>query len=250
MPTSSLHLALLRPGIVQILRASGFHGASPAAIDVLTDITAKYLTLLAAQTASRAIENHSTTIPDVTDVRMAMVDCGLLLPTLTSTEEVWREILRSPLGEIPERNGLRNVQTSIRDQEDTGEIQEFISWVHGPVNKEIRRIAGLARDDAGHEVDTEAPDYLTGLLSPAVVYPDFANGRPLSALKTKHSKAGEESRFQGTVLGIVADAKSIKIDGGPETINDWLESMRQQKPTQNGHPPTRSFGSEDTMVEV
>jgi transcription initiation factor TFIID subunit 3 len=162
MPTNSLHQALLRPAVVQVLRASGFHSATPGAVDVLTEIMAKYLSLLAARTASRSMENHNATTPDVTDLRMAMVDCGLLLPTATSTQEVWNEILRKPLGEMPERNGFRNVQADIRDREDTGEIEAFIAWVHGPENAEIHRIAGLARDGAGSEVADEGTDYLTG----------------------------------------------------------------------------------------
>lgn len=44
----------------------------------------------------------------------------------------------------------------------------------------------------------------------------------LSGLKKKHSKIGEESRFQGTILGIGADIRPVKIDGGPESIREWM----------------------------
>jgi hypothetical protein len=54
-----------------------------------------------------------------------------------------------------------------------------------------------------------------------------------SALKQKHSKAGEETRFQGTVLGIPAEHGPIKIEGGPPSIQSWKQSQaarRQQAP--------------------
>lgn len=57
------------------------------------------------------------------------------------------------------------------------------------------------------------------------------------ALKKKHSKTGEESRYQGTVLGIPAEDKSIIIEGGPfESIQAWGAKNRENgqisKPTQ------------------
>jgi len=51
----------------------------------------------------------------------------------------------------------------------------------------------------------------------------------LSALKKKHSKTGEESRFQGTVLGKPAEDREIKIEGGPvESIEAWQDGIRQR----------------------
>lgn len=48
-----------------------------------------------------------------------------------------------------------------------------------------------------------------------------------TALKKKHSKTGEESRFQGTVLGKIADEKGVRIEGGPvESIQAWEASLR------------------------
>ena len=160
MPT--IQHALLRPAVIQILRASGFHSATPGALDALTEILARYLALLAARAAARARDNHGSATPDVTDARMAMVDCGLLTPAATATQEVWLEILRAPLDEVPLRNGLRDVQADMRRREDTGEIEEFVAWARGPENVELRRIAGLARDATATEPVERAPDYLTG----------------------------------------------------------------------------------------
>jgi transcription initiation factor TFIID subunit 3 len=161
MPT--IQHALLRPAVIQILRASGFHSATPGALDALTEILARYLALLGARAAARARDNHGGATPDVTDARMAMVDCGLLTPTVTATQEVWLEILRAPLGDVPTRNGLRGVRAEVRRREDTGEIEDFIAWARGPDSVELRRVAGLARDPAAAGGPVErAPDYLTG----------------------------------------------------------------------------------------
>lgn len=50
-----------------------------------------------------------------------------------------------------------------------------------------------------------------------------------TVLKKKHSKTGEESRYQGTVLGKPAEDRPVKIEGGPvETLQDWCERLREQ----------------------
>ena len=50
------------------------------------------------------------------------------------------------------------------------------------------------------------------------------------ALKKKHSKTGEESRFKGTALGIPAEAKAVYIEGSQEdTIQAWEEKLHKPK---------------------
>jgi transcription initiation factor TFIID subunit 3 len=45
----------------------------------------------------------------------------------------------------------------------------------------------------------------------------------------KHSKTGVESRFQGTVLGVPAEPKTIKIEGGgAESIEEWCRRTRER----------------------
>jgi transcription initiation factor TFIID subunit 3 len=212
MSTPQLYHALLRPAIVEILRAAGFHGARPEVVDTLTDIAGRYVTLLASRAAAHAFINHKDAIPDLTDVRLAMTESGLLNPAATATEEVWRELLRVPISDIPERNGLRRFEEIKRDEEDTQDVTEFVKWFSGAVNKEIKRIAGQLPDPKkSHMAETqpEVQDYLT-------------------LMKKKHSKTGEEARFQTTVLGIGADFKPTKIQGGPESLGKWLEHTKQQ----------------------
>ena len=49
------------------------------------------------------------------------------------------------------------------------------------------------------------------------------------ALKKKHSKTGEESRFQGTVLGKAADTKPVLVEGGQlDSIQAWQWKMQRK----------------------
>ena len=75
-------------------------------------------------------------------------------------------------------------------------------------------------------------------------------------LKKKHSKTGEESRYQGTVIGKPADEESLRVDGGPiESIEDWEAKLRARdlliivNPIrQSSSPPLSSVGSPLTDV--
>jgi len=229
MSAKDLHDALLQPAVLQILRAAGYTSIRRSVAETLTDITSRYLVLLASRTAEHAYTNHNDYAPDVTDVRMAMQDCAVFTTAQTSAEEAWKEIMRKPLNEYPLRNHLRENEIRKRDEQDTEDVKEFITWVQGKQNKEIMRIAGLLPDD-GIAVEGEPPapkeDYLTGTLKSCIARLELTR---LSALKKKHSKTGEESRFQGTVLGKPADDREIKIEGGPvESIEAWQDSIRQR----------------------
>ncbi|KAF2281329.1 uncharacterized protein EI97DRAFT_368636 [Westerdykella ornata] len=210
---SALFNTLLRPAVLYILRAAGFHSAKPSVVDTLVDLTARYMLLLASRTAYNAYSNHNDLTPDLTDVRMAMQDCGLLVPTLTGAEEVWKEMLRRPLEEYDEDSGARAKEEKRRLDEDTEDVRKFIEWVKGDVHKEIRRIAGTLKPalSATEALDAiEMEDYLTTLMK-------------------KHSKTGVESRFQGTVLGNPGDPRPIRIEGGPaESIQEWCRKTREQ----------------------
>ncbi len=143
MSTQALYSSLLRPPILHILRAAGFHATRPAVLDTLVDLTVRYLMLLANTTASNASSNHNDTCPDITDVRMALQEVGAFIPQMDATEEQW--------------NG----------KEDMRGLETFLDWITGDTNKEIRRIAGLAPSE-GELVDVEAlgakEDYLTGMM--------------------------------------------------------------------------------------
>jgi transcription initiation factor TFIID subunit 3 len=164
MSSNELFNNLLRPAVLHILRAAGFHAAKGSVVDAVVDLTARYLFLVASRTAYTAYSNHNDPLPDITDVRMALQECGLLVPTLTVSEEIWKEMLRKPLEEYDEDTGARAKEEKRRLAEDTADVTEFIDWVKGDYNKEIRRIAGLSKapQSATEALDhVEMEDYLS-----------------------------------------------------------------------------------------
>jgi len=100
-------------------------------LDTLTDLAARYLTLLAQSTAIHASINQTELDITVQDVRMAMQDCGALLPERVLEEQEFDQ------------------------EEDMRGIEGFLSWAVGEGNREIRRIA--------LEGDGSKDDYLTVL---------------------------------------------------------------------------------------
>ncbi|KZF23709.1 hypothetical protein L228DRAFT_238238 [Xylona heveae TC161] len=216
MSSQALHIALLRPPILHILRAAGFHTTRPSVLDTVVDLAARYLILLSSTTASHAFNNHNDFAPDITDVRMAMQDLGLFQPEMGVVDEEWH------------------------GDEDLRGIDAFLEWAKGDVNREIRRIAGLVGETGQPDMDSleEREDYLT-------------------ALKKKHSKTGEESRYQGTALGKFADDRPIKIEGGQaETIQAWQDLARERARTEaaaslkSRSKSNKSGNSADSQMDV
>ncbi|KLU84153.1 hypothetical protein MAPG_03198 [Magnaporthiopsis poae ATCC 64411] len=161
-PPATLFHALLRPSMLQILRASGYQVTKPAVLDSLTD--------LAAQRPPTPPTTAATCALGLVDVRMALEDCGALGPDLPGDD---------PQG-----------------------AQDFVDWFAGPRNAEIRRVALDGED--------EATDWLL-------------------ALKQKHSKTGEDSKFQGTLLGKCSEHGEILVEGGHfDTIQSWIDHMKKR----------------------
>jgi transcription initiation factor TFIID subunit 3 len=133
----ALHHALLRPCVLHILRAAGFHSTRPSVLDALTDIAARHLVTIAESTVAHAAVNHGEQ-PELAievglqDVRMAMESCGVLYPEEPMMDQ--------------EAKGV----------EDTRGVDEFVAWAVGPRNKEIRRIAFEGGDGS-------QDDYLAGM---------------------------------------------------------------------------------------
>lgn len=145
MSAENLHNSLLRPPIVQILRAAGFHSARPSALDTLTDLAARYLLLLASSTVDHAQNSHENSpTPCVDDVRMALYEAGALRPQMNPMEE------------------------QLRGEEDMRGLEAFLGWFNGPVNKEISRIAGFiaSQGDVMDADSLEKEDYLSGMSLP------------------------------------------------------------------------------------
>ncbi|KAJ5233097.1 hypothetical protein N7468_006053 [Penicillium chermesinum] len=215
MSGHDLHDALLRPPILQILRAQGFHSTRPSVVESLSDLTARYIMILASSTASHAANAHpDDPVPDLEDVYQALQDAGALRPQLREWEEDWQ------------------------DAEDLRGLESFLGWVTGPTHREIRRIAGFVPSE-GDMVDPDAvekEDYLT-------------------SLKKKHSKTGEESRYAGTVIGKSAEEHPVIIEGGAPSIREWSAQIRSRAPASpdsdtSGVSSAPSHLSEEDAMEV
>ena len=142
MSSHTLHNSLLRPSILHILRAAGFHATRPAVLDTLVDCASRYLILLSQKTRQHALLNHNENSPTIVDIRSALQDLGALEPQTSVMEE--------------QCNG----------EEDLRGIEAFVGWLLGEGNHEIRRIAGLAPSE-GEIVAMDASqtreDFLTGI---------------------------------------------------------------------------------------
>jgi transcription initiation factor TFIID subunit 3 len=194
-PPQAVFHALLRPAIIQILRATGFHSAKPAVIDSLTDLAARYLNLLCEETARHAGDNtgefdyNGAAAPTIVDVRLALQDIGAFLPQRDFEEQEYT------------------------GKEDTRGVDEFVAWATGPKNENIKRIAL----DGGEEGVT---DYL-------------------SALKKRHSKTDDDSKYAGTLLGKPHGSGLVVVEGHSEldSIRSWVERQRG---------PIKTFADTDT----
>lgn len=219
MSTSPLHLSLLRPPILHILRAAGFTSTRPSVLDTLVDLASRYLALLAAHTSRHALlRNPQQPAPPaitVTDVRLALQDVGALYPQLGVMEE------------------------QVRGEEDMRGVEAFVSWCIGPGALEIRRIAGLVPETSAAgaaavinpSANAKGPTTTTTTMLVVERPEDF-----LATLKKKHAKTkdGEESRWAGTVLGREKEREregGVRIEGweGMEELADWAERFRRRK---------------------
>ena len=152
MTSPDVQHALLRPAVLQILRAAGFSHSRPAVLDTVTDLAARYLLLLGSSTAQNALNTHDDDVPTVQNARLALLEAGALRPQSSVLEE--------------QAKGTQMVDGEELPFEDLRGVEAFVAWAQGPVNKEIRRISGL--DGTGADVGEiaagleEQDDYVTG----------------------------------------------------------------------------------------
>jgi Bromodomain associated len=155
MSSVNLHNSLLRPAVLQILRAAGFNYTRNAILDTITDLAARYLLLLASATAQHAFNNHNDYVPTVQDVRLALLEVGAFRPQLSVLEE--------------RAKGVEEINGETVPFEDMRGVDGFVNWARGPANQEIRRIAGLVGEAGAGEglaVLDEEEDYVTGESDP------------------------------------------------------------------------------------
>lgn len=222
-----LHRALLRPAILHTLRAAGFHSTKPSVLETLVNLAERHLVLLASTTAQHAVSSHNDPVPTISDVRMALSDCGVLIPLEGAAEEAWKERMRIPLAEmanVPKAGKQRMIaEKRKRDDEDTEDVREFARWYDSSQYREIKRVAGLEKD-----LNVPGAVPLIGVGGSVVKEDDF-----FTALKKKHSKSGDDSRLQGTVLGRPADERDVVIEGGTvQRLRDWRPRLEKSAQAQ------------------
>ncbi|KAI0136558.1 hypothetical protein BJ170DRAFT_677430 [Xylariales sp. AK1849] len=201
--------ALLRPAIIQILRAQGYHSSSPRTLDTLTELAGDYMTRLAAAAHRNAESNHGPEIPlTILDARCGLQDCGAIAPKPNFTSEQWT------------------------GKEDMRGIENFVNWFEGPKNAKINRMAEAFQQTGS----LPPPEEMDG--REEKVQRDY-----LSQLKQKHSKNDQDSKYNGTVLGKPIDHGEIMVEGGPvSSIFEWAEMMRQRQQ----RPPSESDNDSDS----
>ena len=157
--------------MLQILRATGYHGAKTSVLDSMTDLAARYLyhlcELTAVYTAHSASEDM---IPTVVDVRMALQHAGALLPERPQGEQ---EFLGT---------------------EDMRGMDEFLAWAGGPLNREIKRIALDGEDEASDYLNGET--YFTAVSLISLTYAQLAQPSRRSIARTTMTPSTSE-RFWG-----------------------------------------------------
>ncbi|KAM0529664.1 hypothetical protein ACHAPP_009034, partial [Verticillium nonalfalfae] len=187
-PPTPLYHALLRPCILQILRATGYHATRPAVLDTLTELAARYLLTLCRHTAARALDNNPHHDPAdehplrVADVRMALEDVGALgvVERFVEPDEGGRPAT-APSGAAPEDKTSSSTTTTTtssssssaaayracRGDDDTRGVDEFAAWFAGARCRAIRDMVvdGIGEGvvgtgNAAQDGDVPAGDYL------------------------------------------------------------------------------------------
>lgn len=124
---------------------------------------------------------------------------------------------------------ISEMEEQLQGEEDMRGVNAFLAWCTGDVNKEIRRIAGLAPEEStgaaidltNHNAASKTEDVVLEASKE-----DF-----LAQLQNKHAKTKEgiESRYQGTLLGKDTGEREIKIEGWDlDTLHDWADMMRRK----------------------
>ncbi|GAB7364471.1 hypothetical protein MBLNU230_g5281t1 [Neophaeotheca triangularis] len=255
----TLHASLLRPPLLQLLRSIGFTSTKPSVLDTLTDLTQRYLLLLAETTAKNALAAQNLDTPSLGDVRMALQECGALtgFDEGGAALEGWREAMRAPLGALGEGDEgvfggeeAREARVSgvkrKREERDIGEVREWKRWFEGNANREFRRVAGTLPESgaavAGGGVGAvgvgggrvQGEDFLQGLKKKSFG-PGKSGGTGIGM-----GLVEAEGRLVGTVLGQRSKSgddqekeneKVVKVEGGPVgRLSEWKPRVQEVGP--------------------
>ncbi|KAH6660015.1 hypothetical protein BKA67DRAFT_530135 [Truncatella angustata] len=226
MTYSKFHLALLKPVVLQILRATGYYTTKPSVLEALTELVADYI-FNTAVAARKAMEHNHPESPEMTlpDLRIGLEYMGAFNHDENKRED----------RDFDGDKGLRG-------------IHDFKAWFDGKHNSRLTRIAEAFQQSG---VLLEAPPLEEGpqkVERPPIDY--------LSQLKQKHSK-NDDSRYASTILGKPFDHGEVLVEGGPvSSIDEWCgmmfeRNMRPRSPTPDSRPPSSGLSSlDDGDVEM
>lgn len=167
-PPPTVFHALLRPAVLQILRAAGYSHTRAPVLDSLTDLAVRYFFRLCQVTAACAAQSGASEdgTPDLADVRLALQFVGALLPEKLQQEQEFFGV------------------------EDTRGTDEFVAWAEGAVNREIRRVA--------LDGNEEAMDWLDGgfsaVLRPCLCPHAFSIQGELTSWRSAQKEAQQDRR--------------------------------------------------------
>ncbi|KAI1310395.1 hypothetical protein F5Y03DRAFT_38607 [Xylaria venustula] len=242
---SEIHLAFLRPVILQILRAQGYYASTSSTIDCLTELAGQQLYNIAKRTAEHANSNNCLGppgTPDVVDVRLAMEDCGALWPGADPAPPAKRRRLTS-VDDDDDDTAVAGGDATPREEydfevvEDTRGVDEFIHWATGRKNLRIRKIAAVVAPQGTIAAGTEGED---GAVEERAT--DY-----LDSLKRKHNKTDQESKYAGTILGRSIDHGDVLIEGGADTsLAAWAAKMREASLRPPDPQPTANNNDSDS----
>ncbi|UPK98052.1 hypothetical protein LCI18_008987 [Fusarium solani-melongenae] len=203
-PPSLFH-ALLRPSILQILRSTGYHSTRPAVLDSLTDLAARYLSLLCQSTADHAAHNQGDSADfTIVDIRMALQDAGALMPERLPAEELFH------------------------DKEDLRGLEEFMAWFAGQRMKEMM-------DVGSGDGEMDATDYLNALKKKHSKTGEDAKYH--GTILGKGHDAGEVQVEGGPDTSISEWISKRRASASPSPEPEQLPPQHNQKAAvqQNGH---------------
>ncbi|KAJ4295891.1 hypothetical protein N0V88_004593 [Collariella sp. IMI 366227] len=210
-PPPPLFHALLRPAVLQILRATGYHSAKTSVLDAATDLAARYFFRLCQLTALYATHNSNINNDSFPEDPLSSIPGGFIPAAGSSNSPGAAAAAAVPAPTIVDvRMALQQVGALLPERlpeeqeflggEDMRGVEAFLAWAMGPLNREVKRIALDGVDEAG--------DYL-------------------DALKKKHSKNDDDSKYLGTLLGKSIEHGDVLVEGGEcPSIFVWEERRK------------------------
>lgn len=178
-----------------------------------------------------ARNNHNETIPTITDIRMALEECGVIGGERSAGEESWAETFRLPVEEMgregaPGAGERMRGEKRRRENDDLAGVARFEGWLDGKEYKELLRVAGMGQEEAKTSAAATAVAWKVGGEGVRVE-------GVLEQVMKRQARGGDadgSERLVGTVLGRSAEweeGRRLVLEGGPEGLREWEERVKE-----------------------